>query len=79
MQKRRLGRTNLQVSIVGFGGMHVYPSSYLQEMSFSSAVKVIRRAFELGINYFDTARGYGEGQSEERIGAALEDVRDQCV
>ena len=59
--------------------MHVYPSSYLQEMSFSGAVKVIRRAFELGINYFDTARGYGEGQSEERIGAALEDVRDLCV
>ena len=79
MQKRRLGRTNLQVSIVGFGGMHTYPSSYLREMSFEDAKKVVRRAFELGINYFDTARVYGEGQSEERIGAALEDVRDQCI
>ena len=79
MQKRRLGRTNLHVSIVGFGGMHIYPSSYLPEMSYADGVKVVRRAYELGINYFDTARGYGNGESEERIGAALEDVRDQCV
>jgi predicted aldo/keto reductase-like oxidoreductase len=74
-----LGRTNIQVSIVGFGGMHIYPSSYLPEMSYLDGVKVVRRAYELGINYFDTARGYGNGESEERIGAALEDVRDQCV
>jgi predicted aldo/keto reductase-like oxidoreductase len=79
MQKKRLGRTNLQVSIVGFGGMHIYPCSYIREMSFDDAKKVVRKAFELGINYFDTARIYGSGQSEERIGAALEDVRDQCV
>jgi len=74
-----LGKTNLQVSIIGFGGMHIYPSNYLPEMSRSDGIKVVRRAYELGINYFDTARGYGNGESEERIGAALEDVRDQCV
>lgn len=59
--------------------MHIYPSRYLPEMSFEAAKNVVRKTFELGINYFDTARGYGRGQSEERIGVALEDVRDQCV
>lgn len=41
------------------------------------AKKVVRRAFELGINYFDTAKL--DGDSEEKIGAALEDVRDECI
>jgi len=41
------------------------------------AVKVVRRAFELGINYFDTAKL--DGDSEQKIGAALKDVRDECV
>ena len=71
MQKRELGRTGLQVSIVGFGG------TWISELSMNEAVKVIRRAFELGINYFDTAKL--DGDSEEKIGEALKDVRDRCI
>ena len=71
LQKRRLGRTDLQVSIVGFGG------TWISQLSVDEAVKVVRRAFELGINYFDTAKL--DGDSEEKIGAALKDVRDECV
>jgi len=71
MQKRRLGRTKLNVSIVGFGGIPITGASV------KYAVKMIRRAFDLGINYFDTARAYGD--SEEKIGIALNDVRDKCV
>jgi len=71
LQKRGLGRTNLQVSIIGFGGM------WIPHIGMDEAKKVVRRAFELGINYFDTAKGYGD--SEEKIGAALEDVRDECI
>jgi predicted aldo/keto reductase-like oxidoreductase len=71
LQKRRLGRTNLQVSIVGFGG------TWISELSTPDAVRVVKRGFDLGINYFDTAKL--DGDSEEKIGAALEDVRDQCV
>ena len=71
MQKRRLGRTNLQVSLVGFGG------TWISELSTPEAVKVVRRAFDLGINYFDTAKL--DGDSEEKIGIALQDVRDKCV
>ena len=71
MQKRRLGRTNLRVSIVGFGG------TWISELSMPEAVNVVRKAFDLGINYFDTAKL--DGDSEEKIGIALKDVRDQCV
>lgn len=71
MDKRRLGRTNLQVSIVGFGG------TWIAELSTPTAVQVVRHAFNLGINYFDTARL--DGDSEEKIGLALQDVREQCV
>jgi predicted aldo/keto reductase-like oxidoreductase len=71
LQKRKLGRTGLQVSIVGFGG------TWISQISMDEAVKVVRRAFELGINYFDTAKL--DGDSEQKIGAALKDVRDECV
>jgi predicted aldo/keto reductase-like oxidoreductase len=71
MQKRRLGRTNLDVSVIGFGAM------WLPELKAEECVKVVRRAIELGINYFDTARNYGD--SEEKLGLALQGSRDKCV
>lgn len=71
MQKRRFGRTGLQVSIVGFGG------TWISEIKVDSAVSVVKRAFDLGINYFDTAKL--DGDSEEKIGLALKDVRDKCI
>jgi uncharacterized protein len=71
MQKRKLGRTGLDVSVIGFGG------TWISELSMPEAVKVVQRAFELGINYFDTAKL--DGDSEEKLGAALKDVRDDCV
>jgi len=71
LQKRRLGRTNLQVSIVGFGG------TWISEISMPEAISVVRHAFDLGINYFDTAKL--DGDSEEKIGVALHEVRDKCV
>jgi predicted aldo/keto reductase-like oxidoreductase len=71
MQKRRLGRTGLHVSVVGFGGIPIIA------LSRSEAEIVVGYAYEKGINYFDTARGYGD--SEEKIGAALKDVRDEVI
>ncbi|MGA2791148.1 MAG: aldo/keto reductase [Candidatus Bathyarchaeia archaeon] len=70
-QKRRFGRTGLQVSVIGFGGIPIISASR------NEAEKIVRYAFERGVNYFDTARVYGD--SEEKIGAALKDVRDEVV
>lgn len=71
LQKRRFGRTGLQVSIIGFGG------TWISEISLEDAKKVVQRAFELGINYFDTAKL--DGDSEEKIGEAIKDVKEECV
>lgn len=71
MQKRRFGRTELQVSIIGFGG------TWISDIGLEEAKSVVQRAFELGINYFDTA--ILDGDSEEKIGEALKDFRDKCV
>ena len=68
LKKRALGKTGMKVTEIGFGGIPI------QRVSEDEAVKVVRKCYELGINYFDTARGYTT--SEARIGLALKDVRD---
>lgn len=69
MKERRLGRTGIRVNRVGFGGIPI------QRVSEEDAIRVVRRAHELGVNFFDTARAYTT--SEARIGEALKDVRDE--
>jgi hypothetical protein len=71
LEERVLGRTGLRVNAVGFGGIPI------QRVSEEEAIRVVRRCYELGINYFDTARGYTT--SEERIGKALQGVRDEVI
>lgn len=64
MEKRILGKTNYEVSIVGFGGIPI------QRADKDTAVEILREALNQGINFIDTARGYRE--SEALIGHALE-------
>ena len=71
MKEIVLGRTGLKVKSLGFGGIPI------QRVSEEEAVEVVRRCYDLGLNYYDTARGYTT--SEERIGKALEDVRDRVI
>ena len=71
MQTIRLGKTNLTVSKNGFGALPV------QRVGIDEAVRLLRKAYDGGINYFDTARFYTD--SEEKIGLALSDVRENIV
>lgn len=71
MQTIRLGRTNLIVSKNGFGALPV------QRVSMEEAGKLLRKAYDHGINYFDTARAYTD--SEEKMGRALSDVRENSI
>jgi uncharacterized protein len=64
---RTLGKTGLKVSGVG-SGVGIIPDP-----------NVIARAIDLGVNYFDTARGYGEGKSEQITGSALQGKRQKVV
>jgi aryl-alcohol dehydrogenase-like predicted oxidoreductase len=73
MDTRRLGRTGLNVSVLGFGcgavgGLMVRGSPADQE-------RAVARAVELGINYFDTAAMYGNGESERNLGRVLKSLK----
>jgi predicted aldo/keto reductase-like oxidoreductase len=69
MQAVRLGKTGLMVSRVGMGGIP------LTRPTEGEAIRVVRRALDLGVNFIDTARGYGI--SEDRIGKAVAMVADR--
>ena len=69
MEKRRLGRTGLDVSVIGFGGIPI------QGLSDRDAELVLCVALDSGIDFFDTARGYTD--SESKIGKALASRRDE--
>ena len=71
METVQLGRTGLRVTRTAFG---VLP---LQRTERAEAARILRRAFEAGINFYDTARAYSD--SEEKIGFAFADVREHLI
>lgn len=72
MNKVRFGKTELMVSPVAFGGIPI------MRIEAAEAEKLVREAIDLGVNFIDTAHGYGD--SEEKIGRAIKDVpREQLV
>jgi len=72
MEKRILGRTNFEVSVIGFGGIPI------QRVDEEIAYQLLVEAHRQGINFIDTARGYKE--SEELLGSALERIgRDKFI
>lgn len=71
MDKVRLGRTGLIVSKNGFGALPI------QRVGMEEAARILRKAYDGGINYFDTAHVYSD--SEEKIGYALADVRENII
>ena len=83
MQYRKLGRTDLIISEIGFGawgigGRTAGQTSYGTTDDASSR-RALARAFDLGITLYDTAPPYGDGHSEELIGSAFRDRRSQVV
>src|SRR5262245_18428271 len=78
MQKRRLGKNNLEVSALGFGCMGL-SFAYGPEIEKQDAITLIRNAFERGITFFDTAEAYGPFANEELVGEAVAPFRDQVV
>ena len=78
MQKRKLGRSTLEVSALGLGCMGMSfgygPAAEKQEM-----ISLIRTAIERGVTFFDTAEAYGPFTNEELVGEALAPVRDHVV
>ena len=78
MEKRKLGRSGLEVSALGFGCMGL-TYGYGPATEKTAAIALLREAFDAGVTFFDTAEAYGPFANEELLGEALEPVRDQVV
>ncbi len=78
MEKRRLGRSNLEVSALGLGCMGL-SHAYGPPVEKQQGVALLRAAVDRGITFFDTAEVYGPYTNEELVGEALAPVRDRVV
>jgi aryl-alcohol dehydrogenase-like predicted oxidoreductase len=78
MQKRKLGKSNLEVSAIGLGCMGM-SFGYGPPKEKPEMISLIRKAFELGVTFFDTAEIYGPFINEELVGEALAPFRKQVV
>jgi len=85
MEKRKLGRSGLEVSRIALGASPFGSVNRANDSDpFSSAgrriaIATINRALDLGVNYIDTAPAYGNGNSESLIGEVMKTRRDECV
>ncbi len=82
MRYRRLGKTELQVSEVGFGAWAIGGSKHGHSYGptdNAESLRAIARAFELGCTFFDTADIYGHGLSEKLLAQALQKHRHECI
>lgn len=78
MKYRKLGKSGLEVSAIGLGCMGL-SFGYGPATDKQEGIKLIRRAYELGVNFFDTAEAYGPFTNEEMLGEAVEPFRDNVV
>jgi aryl-alcohol dehydrogenase-like predicted oxidoreductase len=78
MKKRKLGNSGLEVSAIGLGCMGL-SFGYGPAADRRDAINLIRTAYELGVNFFDSAEAYGPFLNEELLGAAVAPFRDQVV
>ena len=78
MQKRKLGKSGLEVSALGLGCMGL-SFGYGPAVEKQEGIALIRAAVDRGVTFFDTAEVYGPFTNEELVGEALAPVRDQVV
>jgi len=74
LPKRPLGKSGLEVSILGVGGFHLGSAQSLEE-----ATAIVQKSLDAGLNFFDNAWEYHDGKSEEWLGAALGSRRNEAV
>ena len=72
MEKRKLGKTGVNVTLLGLGGFH------LVEVSEKEALSLVNRYLDTGGNYLETAAAYGRGESERKVGKVMRTRRDEC-
>ena len=78
MNNRTLGRTGLKISEVGYGSWGLGKEEWLGADD-SESIRALHRAFDLGLNFVDTALAYGRGHSERIVGRAVRDKKSITV
>lgn len=79
MQTRPLGRSDLQVPVIAMGCWAIAGDSLWGPQDEQDAIEAIHAAMDAGANFYDTAEGYGAGQSERLLGRALRGRRDRAI
>ncbi len=79
MEYRMLGKSGLNVSIIGFGAWGIGGSPFWSNEGDVVSERAIMKAYDLGVNFFDTAPVYGFGHSEELLGKTLKPFRDKVI
>lgn len=77
MQYRRLAKTEMDVSVLSFGCWAIVGGFNWGPQDENDSIAALQAAYEAGVNFYDTAEGYGSGASEQLIAKALGEVRDQ--
>ena len=79
MKYRKLGKSGIEVSEIGFGAWVIGLDWWGKKIDDDEAIRMLKRAYDLGINFYETADMYGNGKSEKVIAQAFKDMRNEVV
>ena len=79
MKYRKIGNSDISVSEIGFGAWSIAMNWWGKAIDEQEAKRMIKKAYDVGINFFETGDMYGRGKSERLIGEALEGMRNEVV
>ncbi len=79
MKYRKLGKSGIKVSEIGFGAWTIGLDWWGKKIDDDEAIRMLKRAHDLGINFYETADMYGKGKSEKLIAQAFKDMRDEVI
>ena len=79
MRYNRLGRSDIKVSELGFGAWAIALDWWGKKIEEDEALRMLKKAYDVGINFFETGDMYGKGKSERLVGQAFEGMRDEVV
>ena len=79
MKYKKLGKSGIKVSEIGFGAWTIALNWWGKEIDEDEAKRMLKKAYDCGINFFETADMYGKGKSERLIGEVFKGMRKEVV
>jgi aryl-alcohol dehydrogenase-like predicted oxidoreductase len=79
MKYRKLGKSGIKVSEIGFGAWVIGLDWWGKKINDDEAIRMLKRAYDLGINFYETADMYGKGKSEKLIAHTFKDMRNEVI